>query len=214
MFQDKLSPYGTWVDHPRWGRAWRPNSQAGFRPYTNGHWEDSADTGTTWVSNDPWGGDPTHYGRWGYDPRYGGWLWVPGYTWGPGWVEWRQADDYVGWFPMPPDDDFIAGREVYRTDWDWNRGYGYQDWYGPEYGENWLMANAVFVDERHFADRNFNRYVAPRNRIAQIINNTQNVTNYATENNHVVNRSIDVREIERARGRPVAPEVAARVTAN
>ena len=29
------------------------------------------------------------------------WGWVPGHSWGPGWVEWRGGGDYVGWRPLP-----------------------------------------------------------------------------------------------------------------
>ena len=30
VFHDKLASYGTWVDHPRWGRAWRPQQPSRF----------------------------------------------------------------------------------------------------------------------------------------------------------------------------------------
>src|SRR5258705_7567920 len=142
-FYDELAPYGTWFHHPRWGDVWKPAGVGrNFQPYRRGHWDYTGDYGWLWASDYVWGDIAFHYGRWVYDP-FDGWLWVPGYVWSPAWVVYRRGGGYVGWFPMPPDDDFIAGREVYRTDWDWNRGYGYQDWYGPEYGENWLMANAV-----------------------------------------------------------------------
>ena len=29
-----------------------------------------------------------------------GWVWVPGYEWGPAWVSWRTGGDYVGWAPL------------------------------------------------------------------------------------------------------------------
>ena len=43
-----------------------------------------------------------HYGRWTLNPRYG-WVWVPGYNWGPSWVCWRHSDGYLGWAPLPPE---------------------------------------------------------------------------------------------------------------
>src|ERR1044071_7606642 len=132
-FRDELAPYGRWYHHARWGDVWRP-SERGFRPYYRGHWDYTNRYGWVWASDYEWGDIPFHYGRWVYDP-YDGWLWVPGYVWAPAWVVWRSGGGYIGWFSMPPDDDFLAGDEFYRTDWkDWDRGFGYVDWYGPSYG--------------------------------------------------------------------------------
>ena len=44
---------------------------------------------------------PYHYGTWVMDPVYG-WVWVPGYTWAPSWVEFREGPDYIGWAPVSP----------------------------------------------------------------------------------------------------------------
>ena len=205
-FHDELAPYGRWYHHPRWGDVWRPlRVQADFRPYYRGHWDYTRRYGWVWQSDYEWGDIPFHYGRWVYDP-YDGWLWVPGYVWSPAWVVWRSTDRYVGWFPMPPDERFLAGDEVYRTDWnDWDRGFGYADWYGPSYGANWLLRFTTFVDERHFADRDWNRYVAPPNELPTIARNARNVTNYVTINNYIVNRSVDVGRIERSSGRRIEP---------
>ncbi len=205
-FHDQLSPYGRWYHHPRWGDVWHPlQVEADFKPYYRGHWDYTGQYGWTWASDYSWGDIAFHYGRWVYDPS-DGWLWVPGYVWSPAWVVWRGGDGYTGWFPMPPDDAFLAGDEVYRTDWNnWDSGYGYADWYGPNYGAAWLLSMAVFVDDKHFADRDYMRYVAPRNRIAPIVNKFRNITNYTTVNNIVVNRSVDVGSIERASGRRITP---------
>ena len=101
-FYDELSPYGRWIDYPRYGYVWCPVVDDGFRPYsTMGHWEYSDDYEWIWVSDYPWGWAPFHYGRWVYDPIYG-WLWVPGYEWAPAWVAWRSGDDYCGWAPLEP----------------------------------------------------------------------------------------------------------------
>jgi len=203
-FYDELAPYGQWVHHPRWGDAWRPR-EANFRPYHRGHWDYTDRYGWVWTSAYSWGDIPFHYGRWVYDPS-DGWLWVPGYVWAPAWVIWRSGAGYVGWFPMPPDDAFLAGDEDYRSNWDnWDSGYGYRDWYGANYGPNWLLSIGVFVDERHFADRDFSRYVAPPAQVATFVNNTRNVTNYVTVNNYIVNRSVDPAQISRASGRQIRP---------
>jgi hypothetical protein len=214
-FYDELAPYGQWFHHPRWGDVWRPRRvEANFRPYRRGHWDYTDRYGWVWSSAYVWGDIPFHYGRWVYDPN-DGWLWVPGYVWAPAWVVYRSGGGYVGWFPMPPDDAFLAGDEVYRTNWDnWDRGYGYLDWYGPSYGPNWLISIGVFVDERHFADRDFSRYIAPPAQALTIVNNTRNVTNYVTVNNYIVNRSVDPAQIQRASGRQITPVPASAVVRN
>jgi hypothetical protein len=203
-FYDELAPYGQWSHHPRWGDVWRPR-EANFRPYHKGHWDYTDRYGWVWSSAYVWDDIPSHYGRWVYDPS-DGWLWIPGYVWAPAWVVWRSGGGYVGWFPMPPDDAFLAGDEVYRTNWDdWDRGYGYLDWYGPSYGPNWLISIGVFVNESHFADRDFSRYVAAPAQVATFVNNTRNVTNYVTVNNYIVNRSVDPAQIAKASGRQIRP---------
>jgi hypothetical protein len=197
-FYDQLSPYGQWSYHPRWGDVWRPTRVgADFRPYYRGYWVNTVEYGWTWNSDDPWGDIPYHYGRWVYDP-YDGWLWVPGFVWGPSWVVWEAGpDNSVGWFPMPPDDDFILGEEIYRTDWDWRRDYfGYANWYGPSIASTLLTA-WVFVDLARFPYPDYYRYAYPPTRIVNIINNTTNITNYVVINNRIVNRSIDLRTVER-----------------
>ena len=204
-FYDSLAPYGQWFHHARWGDVWQPRRvERGFRPYSRGHWDYTDRFGWVWASDYEWGDIPFHYGRWVYDP-YDGWLWVPGYVWAPAWVVYRSGGGYVGWFPMPPDEAFLAGDEVYRTNWDnWDRAYGYLDWYGPRFGPNWLLSIGVFVDERHFADRDFNRFAPRGDELVRIVNNTRNVTNYTTVNNYIVNRSVDRDQIQRASGRQVA----------
>src|SRR4051794_5242713 len=111
FFQNRLARDGRWIRHPIWGDVWHPRTKlvgADFQPYTNGYWEFTDDYGWYWVSEDPFDDVVYHYGRWVYDPQWH-WLWVPGYTWAPAWVVWREGDDYTGWMPMPPDEDFISG---------------------------------------------------------------------------------------------------------
>ncbi len=205
-FYDELQPYGTWHHHPRWGDVWRPRGvEADFRPYHRGYWENTRQYGFLWVSDHEWGDIPFHYGRWVYDP-FDGWLWLPGYVWAPSWVVWRSGGGYTGWFPMPPDDGFLyGGNDPYFNRWDnWDRGYGYADWYGPSFGLNQLINFWIFVEDRRFADRDYVRYIPPRNTYINIVNNTTNVTNYVTVNNYIINRSVDVTRVERAAGRRIA----------
>ncbi len=211
-FYDELSPYGQWYRHPRWGDVWRPTRvERDFRPYYRGYWEPTREYGWVWQSDYAFGDVTFHYGRWVYD-RSDGWLWVPGYVWAPAWVVWRGNNDYLGWFPMPPDERFLGGYEDYRDNWNtWDRGFGYADWYGPQAGLSLSLSFWNFVDRRHFADRDYVRYQPPRNQFTQIINNTTNITNYTTVNNVVVNRSVDIGQIERASGRRFNPVPAQQV---
>ncbi len=97
-FYVTLSPYGRWMNMPRYGQVWIYN-QSDFRPYyTNGQWMET-DLGYSWSSGYPWGWATFHYGRWEYDPFYG-WFWIPGYEYAPAWVVWSEANGYYGWAPL------------------------------------------------------------------------------------------------------------------
>jgi hypothetical protein len=100
VFHDHLAPYGRWVVAGSYGSVWVPRVAAGWAPYVDGEWA-YTDYGWTWVSYDPWGGDPCHYGSWAWVDSYG-WVWTPGTVWAPAWVTWAYTDDYVGWAPIPP----------------------------------------------------------------------------------------------------------------
>ncbi len=216
-FHDYLANYGDWVYSDRWGEVWVPeNVPADFQPYgTNGYWGATDDYGWVWVSNYEWGDVPFHYGRWVNDPD-DGWLWIPGYVWSPAWVVWRHNGDYTGWMPMPPDREFlgqggpsgVVGLNVgdgisIGIDFGNTSGYyGYSQWY-PGYDEDHFARNWVFVNTGHLADRDSQRYWAPRGNNVTIVRNTTNITNYTVVNNYVVNRGVDPRDVQRASGHPV-----------
>lgn len=106
IFRDRLSPYGSWVDHPTYGTVWVPSSAlvgSDFAPYVSaGRWELTEDGDWLWVSDYEWGYIPFHYGRWVWVSDVG-WAWIPGRVYAPAWVVWRTgAYGYVGWAPMPP----------------------------------------------------------------------------------------------------------------
>jgi len=192
-FHDKLSAYGTWSSHPRYGNVWRPSGvESDFHPYSRGHWVNTEEYGFTWVSDYKWGDVPFHYGRWVNDPDEG-WLWVPGYVWAPAWVSWRSDSDYTGWAPLPPDDRFLAGDE---TEFDIDP----VAYYGPRFDAGNIY---VFVGTRHVADPNFRTYIVQRPTIVNIFRSTRNITRISVVNDHVVNRSVDVRIVERAGGRRI-----------
>lgn len=152
-FQQELSPYGRWMNNPRFGQVWI-NNDVNFKPYyTNGHWE-YTNYGWSWESDYAWGWAPFHYGRWEYDP-YFGWMWIPGYEWASAWVSWSSYDDYYGWAPL---------------------GYGVNInvSFGSIPYDRWN-----FIPRRNICDRDFYRYNVPhvRNnnfRNAVVINNYYN----------------------------------------
>ena len=140
LFYSSLAPYGNWVSMD-YGYAWAPTGVGtGWRPYMDGQWVWS-DLGWTWSSYEPWGWATYHYGRWVMDPYYG-WLWVPGTTWAPAWVSWYQTPGYVGWSPLPPDNNFFLeiglgfGGGGYYGGGYYGGGYGYYPGYG--YGGNYF----------------------------------------------------------------------------
>jgi hypothetical protein len=155
QFDQTLSPYGTWVDDPSYGRVWEPSVSivgAGFFPYaTGGHWV-LTEFGWTWVSDWDWGWAPFHYGRWTVVGRHG-WCWVPGTLWGPAWVGWRAGGGYVGWTPLPPRGVWI-GQPVGR-------------------GSHWRFTSASALGTPHPA------YVSPR-AIGTVFARTSVVSNART----------------------------------
>lgn len=83
-----LDQYGDWNPTPQYGPVWFPRAvDAGWSPYSAGHWANVYPWGNTWVDSQPWGFAPFHYGRWN---NFGGrWGWIPGpppsVFRGPGW---------------------------------------------------------------------------------------------------------------------------------
>jgi hypothetical protein len=108
-----------------------------------------------------------------------GWAWVPGTVWGPAWVTFRSAPEYIGWAPLPPDAD-------------WDDGYGFRRRYDVRDDRYWS-----FVRPEGFVQRRFDRYAYDRRDNRRFIQNTTNITNITIINNRVVNRGIDVNHVER-----------------
>jgi hypothetical protein len=192
LFRQELSPYGEWFSHDRYGEVWRPRHvRRDWRPYyDDGRWAYSDDYGWMWVSDERWGWAPFHYGRWAYTRDYG-WIWVPGRQWGPAWVTFRSGEDSIGWAPMPPEAD-------------WDPDYGFRDddydYYGDYYDDNnFGLAEVIwsFVRPQGFLEPNFHRYAYDRRDYPRIIHRTRNITNITVINNRVVNRSVEINNIER-----------------
>jgi hypothetical protein len=74
----------------------------------DGRWYYRPIWGWTWVSYEPWGWLPYHYGRW-YNSNSLGWCWIPGPSfgfnfWSPGLVRFYRGSDWVSWVPLGPGD--------------------------------------------------------------------------------------------------------------
>lgn len=155
-FYNELAPYGRWTPHPNYGNVWLPNAEPNFQPYSSGgHWV-MTEYGNTWVSDYAWGWAPFHYGRWIYDPAYGGWLWIPGSDWGPAWVSWRSGGGYYGWAPLGPGINInISIPAPYWT----------------------------FVPQVYFTSPRWYSYCVPRPHVVNIYQNTTIINNYYRSNN-------------------------------
>ncbi|WP_026090901.1 DUF6600 domain-containing protein [Sandarakinorhabdus sp. AAP62] len=140
VFRQPLSLHGRWLQSPQWGLVFVPNAPNGWRPYQNGQWLENR----FWLSADPWGWATDHYGRWGFDEAVG-WVWVPDVTWGPSWVAWREADDVVGWAPIPP-------RVSWNVGFGFGSGWGYDSW-NSWYGPSWVWVPRGNLYARGFGGR-------------------------------------------------------------
>jgi hypothetical protein len=184
-FQQDLAPYGDWVQTTDYGQCWRPRGVAAdWQPYTDGHWVYTDDAGWLWVSAEPFGDITCHYGRWFQDPQQG-WCWVPGTVWAASWCSFREGGGVIAWAPLPP---LRYGEHDVRVDTVYSR-------IRPE--------NYVYVDERNIVDPNLSREIHRGRENVTIVNNTRNITNYGVQNNRVVNRSVNVSNVEKATGKQV-----------
>ena len=103
-FKSVLANYGKWGMHDKFGEIWIPTvTPPSWHPYPACQW---VYTKQGWYFDDstPWGSIVHHYGRWENDEQVG-WFWIPDADWSPGWVAWRQSDQWVGWAPLPAQQD-------------------------------------------------------------------------------------------------------------
>lgn len=165
---------------------WKPSvTEAEWRPYVNGRWVYTT-SGWMWVSNYRWGWACYHYGRWWKSANYG-WVWLPGYVWAPAWVEWRIAENHVGWCPLTP-----------RAEWKWANGistsnYGYRN---PD--NQW-----VFVGKEKFTNNLDNSVVIPVNENNSFVKNSESVLEMKFDNGRVRGRGPDVGDIEKRTGKMI-----------
>ena len=175
-FYDQLANQGTWIQSDKYGYVWQPTeSNPNWRPYTYGHWVNT-DAGMTWVSDESFGWATYHYGRW-VNLDGDGWVWVPGYTWAPAWVSWREGDDDVGWAPLPPDSD--VGIDYYDNSFD----LGFGDFFGFHIGDDCDVAYGIgpgcynFCPIAYIGDRDAWRHFRNHDDNFGFIGHTRNVTN-------------------------------------
>lgn len=177
-FYDELEPYGRWINDRKYGYVWSPRVSRNFQPYaTNGRWI-VTEYGNTWLSDYPWGWAPFHYGRWTFDDFYG-WIWVPGYEWGPAWVSWRHGGGYYGWAPIPPGVNIHISINIPASRW-------------------------IFVPQRYITSPRIHSYYVPRTRVVNIYQHTTVINNYYDRDNRTYVYGPRRSDIERATRSKVA----------
>ena len=125
---------GQWQYESTVGYVWIPRVELGWQPYSNGRWAWTP-YGYTWVPYERWGWAPSHYGRWGQSASFG-WYWVPGRTWGPGWVSWAVGGGYVGWCPLGWRDQPVRPWGWHHNGHAMSRGrYGQDPWNVVRHGD-------------------------------------------------------------------------------
>ncbi len=193
-FYNSLQPYGEWIEVDYDVYVWKPYRVArSWSPYSVGHWEYTS-YGWYWESYEPFGWATYHYGRW-YNDDYYGWVWVPGYEWGPSWVEWRYSNAYIGWSPLPPYAEFRMNVGIhfsisYRTSYHyWN-----------------------FVSYNHFCRPRVHTHFVGAVYKNRIFNNTKYRTNYHARGGRIINGGIDRNYVERRAGTRIREREVARTT--
>lgn len=190
FFYDNLSDQGSWIEVGDYGYCFQPNvavSNTDWRPYADGYWA-YTDDGWTWVSYEDFGWATYHYGRWADLDDYG-WVWVPGYEWGPAWVSWRTGGDYIGWAPLPPAVPRIYEGRAITGQVDLNFDIG------PLYYN--------FVDIRYIGEPVLRQRIIPPRENITIINRTVNVTNITYNNSTVYNYGPNFDRVNRYSTRPI-----------
>jgi hypothetical protein len=181
---------GSWVEVGNYGYCWQPDvavSDASWRPYADGYWA-YTDEGWTWVSYEDFGWATYHYGRWVRLADYG-WVWRPGYEWGPAWVSWRFGGGYAGWAPLPPETEVVYESRPLtgHLDVEFDIGPGYYN----------------FVDLRYIGEPVLRSRIVDVSQNVTYINQTVNVTNITYKNKTVYNYGPDLNTVNQYSSRPI-----------
>jgi hypothetical protein len=172
--------YGDWRYEQTYGYVWYPRVYTGWRPYYRGRWASLRPYGWTWIAGDPWGWPTHHYGRWGISA--GAWFWIPGRHWGPAWVSWAYAPNYVSWCPLGWNNRAVFSI-VNVNIFD---GRHYSPWHG------WTV-----IPRRHFHGGHVNVGSFASVHVDQRIRNTFVVRDSAPETRYAVGRSVPIRSAGR-----------------
>ena len=189
FFYNNLSG-GSWIEVGNYGYCWQPDiavSDPSWRPYADGYWA-YTDEGWTWVSYEDFGWATYHYGRWVRLADYG-WVWRPGYEWGPAWVSWRFGGGYAGWAPLPPETEVVYESRPLtgHLDVEFDIGPGYYN----------------FVDVRYIGEPVLRSRIVDVNQNVTYINQTVNVTNITYKNKTVYNYGPDLTVVNQYSSRPI-----------
>jgi hypothetical protein len=181
---------GSWIEVGNYGYCWQPDvavSDSSWRPYADGYWA-YTDEGWTWVSYEDFGWATYHYGRWVRLADYG-WVWRPGYEWGPAWVSWRFGGGYAGWAPLPPETEVVYESRPLtgHLDVEFDIGPGYYN----------------FVDVRYIGEPVLRSRIVDVNQNVTYINQTVNVTNITYKNKTVYNYGPDLTVVNQYSSRPI-----------
>jgi hypothetical protein len=183
LFYDRLQSDGQWFNDPTYGSVWQPNvssTDQQWRPYTDGRWV-YTDRGWTWISNENFGWATYHYGRWARLSERG-WVWVPGSTWAPAWVSWRQSDEYVGWAPLPPETESEQGVKI-------------EAWANTYY--NIGPGSYVFLKTTDLGNPSYRGFIASSHDDLDIISRTKNVTSIYYGKTGVIDNGPDYDQLVR-----------------
>jgi uncharacterized protein DUF6600 len=189
FFYDNLNG-GNWFEVGNYGYCWQPDvavNDSTWRPYADGYWA-YTDEGWTWVSYEDFGWATYHYGRWVKLADYG-WVWKPGYEWGPAWVSWRTGGNYIGWAPLPPETETVYESRPLtgHLDVEFDIGPGYYN----------------FCDVRYIGEPVLRSRLVPYQQNVTYITQTVNVTNITYKNKTVYNYGPDVNVVNRYSSRPI-----------
>ncbi|HUB83075.1 MAG TPA: FecR family protein [Bryobacteraceae bacterium] len=104
-----LDSAGQWLRAGDLGMVWKPEVPDDWAPYQKGRWRYYDALGYTWVSDDSWGWMPYHNGRWARVEKMG-WVWQPAVTtiFHPAEVYWLHGDQFAGWGPLAPGEEWTA----------------------------------------------------------------------------------------------------------
>ena len=181
---------GSWIEVGDYGYCWQPDAAASdpsWRPYADGYWA-YTDLGWTWVSYEDFGWATYHYGRWVRLTDYG-WVWRPGYEWGPAWVSWRFGGGYAGWAPLPPETEVVYESRPLTGHLDVEFDIG--------------PACYNFVDVRYIGEPVLRSRIVPYERNITYVTQTVNITNITYKNKTVYSYGPDLNTVNQYSTRPV-----------